>query len=82
MKAHRAQRCRNEGIERAKQRRVVRRRPALRDRLEREAKAAAHECQRQHDQPLRTAAGQVRRLEQERRDQRQHAQKAAQETPQ
>ena len=34
MKAHRAQRCRNEGIERTKQRRVVRRRPALRDRLE------------------------------------------------
>ena len=75
VKAHRAQRCRNEGIERAKQRRVVRRRPALRDRLERKAKAAAHECQRQHDQPLRAAAGQVRRLEQKRRDQRQRAQK-------
>ena len=81
MKAHRAQLAATKGLERTKQRRVVRRCPALRDRLEREAKAAAHKRQRQHDQPLRAAAGQVRRLEQERRNERQHTQKPTCTTP-
>ena len=75
VKAHRTQRCRNERIERTKQCCVVRRCSALCDRLECEAKAAAHKRQCQYHQPLCAAAGQVRHLKKERRRQRQQPQK-------